>query len=138
MMKDMEQLQLEEEDMDEYEKADLEKFITGKMLNTAWVMSKFESQSKLKEVCNRVLKNKEVSKKKRLLKAKALLHFAEIFGNAKRSPEEAEDARIFEELINDVKNQKRFKKREHNAAAAAIHTEPASQASASQASASGV
>lgn len=136
MMKDMEQLQLEEEDMDEYEKADLEKFITGKMLNTAWVMSKFESQSKLKEVCNNVLKNKEISKKERLLKAKALLHFADIFGSAKRSPEEAEDARVFEELINDVKNQKKFKKREHSATAAKpaqekLHTESASQASAS-------
>ncbi|KAH3902784.1 Caj1p SCDLUD_000375 [Saccharomycodes ludwigii] len=104
---------IEEGNLDAYERADMEKFIMGKVLNTAWVMSKFETQIKLKQVCENLLKDKTVSKKERLNRAHALLHFADKFGSAQRSPEEAEDARVFEEIINDAKKQKKYHKRQY-------------------------
>lgn len=44
-MKELEKLDMDT--MDDYERAEMEKFITGKVLGTAWVMSKFEVQGKL-------------------------------------------------------------------------------------------
>lgn len=104
-MKELEKLDMDT--MDDYERAEVEKFITGKVLGTAWVMSKFEAQGKLRDVCDKILTDKNVPTKQRLEKAKALLYFAEKFGSAVRSPDEAEDARVFEELIFDAQGKKK-------------------------------
>ncbi|SCV01610.1 LAMI_0G12552g1_1 [Lachancea mirantina] len=104
-MKELEKLDMEK--MDDYERAEVEKFITGKVLGTAWVMSKFEAQGKLKEVCDKILTDKNVPTKQRIVKAKALLYIANKFSSAVRSPDEAEDARVFEELILDAQGKRR-------------------------------
>ncbi|CEP63474.1 Caj1p LALA0_S08e03312g [Lachancea lanzarotensis] len=112
-MTELEKLDLDS--MDDYERAEVEKVITGKVLGTAWVMSKFEAQGKLREVCDKVLTDKTVPTKKRLAKAKALIYIADKFGSAVRSPDEAEDARVFEEIIFDAQGSKKktnFKKKE--------------------------
>ncbi|CAR21179.1 J domain-containing protein [Lachancea thermotolerans] len=108
-MKELEKLDVET--MDEYERAEVEKLITGKVLGTAWVMSKFEAQGKLKDVCDKILGDKNVPSKQRVVKAKALLYMANKFASAQRSPDEAEDARVFEELIFDAQGKK--KKADH-------------------------
>ncbi|SCU81531.1 LANO_0B03422g1_1 [Lachancea nothofagi CBS 11611] len=112
-MTELEKLDLDA--MDDYERAEVEKVITGKVLGTAWVMSKFEAQGKLRDVCDKILSDKNVPTKTRLLKAKALIYIADKFAAAVRSPDEAEDARVFEEIIFDAQGKKKkanFKKKE--------------------------
>mgnify|MGYP003365291984 FL=1 len=87
------------EELDQYERAKFESMMAGKALGVMWAMSKFELERKLKEVCNKILSDKSASKKERLAKAKAMLFIADKFSKARRSPEEAEEARVFEELI---------------------------------------
>ena len=87
------------EELDQYERAKFESMMAGKALGVMWAMSKFELERKLKEVCNKILNDKSASKKERLAKAKAMLFIADKFSKARRSPEEAEEARVFEELI---------------------------------------
>lgn len=87
------------DDLDQYERAKFESMMAGKALGVMWAMSKFELERKLKEVCNKILNDKSVSKRDRIAKAKAMLYIADKFSHAKRSPEEAEEARVFEELI---------------------------------------
>ncbi|KAG0666965.1 DnaJ-like protein [Maudiozyma exigua] len=87
------------EELDQYERVKFESMMAGKALGVMWAMSKFELERKLKEVCNKILNDKSATKKERLAKAKAMLFIADKFSRAKRSPEEAEEARVFEELI---------------------------------------
>ncbi|CAB4254036.1 similar to Saccharomyces cerevisiae YER048C CAJ1 Nuclear type II J heat shock protein of the E. coli dnaJ family [Maudiozyma barnettii] len=87
------------DELDQYERAKFESTMAGKALGVMWAMSKFELERKLKEVCNKILTDKSASKKERLAKAKAMLFIADKFSKARRSPEEAEEARVFEELI---------------------------------------
>lgn len=98
------------DDLDDYERAKFESMIAGKALGVMWAMSKFELERKLREVCNRILDDKSVSSKTRIAKAKAMLFFADRFSRAKRSPEEAEEARVFEELILGEQQKQQKKK----------------------------
>ncbi|XBW36549.1 hypothetical protein QEN19_002125 [Hanseniaspora menglaensis] len=109
MMSKMENLDMDSEDLTPEEKAEIESFITGKMLNTAWMMTKYESSSKLKEACNLVLKDSSRPKKERVERAKILLQMGTIFKNTKRTKEEQEEAQMFEDLINESKKKKNFK-----------------------------
>lgn len=98
--KAMEQMnEVNPEELDEYERVKFESMMAGKALGVMWAMSKFELERKLREVCNRILNDKLVSSKERITKAKAMLFLADKFGKAKRSAEEAEEARVFEEMI---------------------------------------
>ncbi|EDO16139.1 hypothetical protein Kpol_1070p22 [Vanderwaltozyma polyspora DSM 70294] len=98
--KTMEQMsEVNPEELDQYERAKFESMMAGKALGVMWAMSKFELERKLKEVCSRILTDRNVPSKERLAKAKAMLYFADKFERAKRSPEEAEEARVFEEMI---------------------------------------
>lgn len=98
--KSMEELsKVNPEELDQYERVKFESMMAGKALGVMWAMSKFELERKLKEVCNKILNDKSATKKERLAKAKAMLFIADKFSRAKRSPEEAEEARVFEELI---------------------------------------
>ncbi|KAL6927829.1 hypothetical protein ACO0SA_004452 [Hanseniaspora valbyensis] len=109
LMSKMESLDLESEDLTPEEKAEIESFITGKMLNTAWMMTKYESSTKVKEACNLVLKDSKRPKKERVDRAKVLLKMGKIFKKAERTKEEQEEAQMFEDLINESKNKKNFK-----------------------------
>lgn len=98
--KAMEQMnEINVDEMEEYERAKFESMMAGKALGVMWAMSKYELERKLKDVCNKILTDPNVPTKDRLLKAKGLLLMATKFSSAKRSPEEAEEARVFEELI---------------------------------------
>jgi hypothetical protein len=60
-------------------KAEYEKRVTGKILAAAWRGSKFEIQSVLREVCDRVLNEKRVKLEKRIERAEALVIIGEMF-----------------------------------------------------------
>ncbi|CAL9728977.1 dnaJ-like protein 1 [Monosporozyma unispora] len=112
--KSMEEMQkVNPEDLDDAERVKFESMMAGKALGVMWAMSKFELERKLKEVCSKLLNDKSVSSKERKERAKALLYFADKFAKARRTPEEAEEARVFEELIlgEQEKNQKRYSTR---------------------------
>lgn len=96
-MEQMNEVNLDE--LQDYERAKFESMMAGKALGVMWAMSKYELERKLKDVCNKILNDPEVPTKERLLKAKGLLLMADKFSKAKRSPEEAEEAKVFEELI---------------------------------------
>lgn len=109
--KSMEEMQkINPEDLDPAERVKFESQMAGKALGVMWAMSKFELERKLKEVCNKLLQDKSVSSKERKERAKALLYFADKFARARRTPEEAEEARVFEELIlgEQEKSHKRY------------------------------
>ncbi|KAL3232939.1 Protein CAJ1 [Nakaseomyces bracarensis] len=105
--KTMEQMsKVDEDTLDQYEKAKFEQDMAGAALGVMWAMNKFELERKLKDVCNSVLNDKSVPSKERQEKAKAMLYIATKFASARRSPEEAEDARVFEEYILGEKQKK--------------------------------
>ncbi|KAK7678370.1 hypothetical protein QCA50_018583 [Cerrena zonata] len=91
-------------DEERYRHAELEKLITGKLLATAWASTKFEVIGILNKVCNKLLNDKTLSKKDRIKRAEAVQFIVE------RSPDEDEDARIFEEMMADATAKKSKKK----------------------------
>jgi DnaJ-like protein len=60
-------------------KAEYEKRVTGKILAAAWRGSKFEIQSILREVCEKVLNDKTVKLEKRVERAQGLVIIGEMF-----------------------------------------------------------
>ena len=67
------------EEWTDEKKAEYEKRVTGKILAAAWRGSKFEIQSVLREVCDRVLNDKKVRLEKRIERAEALAIIGEMF-----------------------------------------------------------
>ncbi|CAK9439920.1 uncharacterized protein LODBEIA_P40200 [Lodderomyces beijingensis] len=95
------------------------RFVTGKVLATAWSLVKFEVTNVLKKVCERVLSEKGLAKKERVARANALLAIGREFMATQRSKEEEDDARIFEEMMADAKvkkdnSKKRTAESKHN------------------------
>jgi hypothetical protein len=66
------------EDWTDEKKAEYEKRVTGKILAAAWRGSKFEIQSVLREVCDKVLNDKKVKLEKRIERAEALMIVGEM------------------------------------------------------------
>jgi len=110
-MEEMIKAQEKGEEWDEYKKAEYERTMTGKFLATAWVSSKFEIQGVLRDVCDKILNDKTVSSKERAAKANALLIIGNEFITAERSEDEAEEARVFEELMAEATAKKHHKKK---------------------------
>jgi hypothetical protein len=67
------------EDWTDEKKAEYEQRVTGKVLAAAWRGSKFEIQSVLRAVCDKVLYDKNVTMDKRIERAQALVIAGEIF-----------------------------------------------------------
>ena len=61
------------EDWTDEKKAEYEKRVTGKILAAAWKGSRFEIQSVLRDVCDKVLNDKSVRMEKRVERAHALV-----------------------------------------------------------------
>lgn len=99
------------DELEDYERAKFESTMAGKALGVMWAMSKYELEKKLKDVCNKILNDPAVPTKVRSVKAKGLLFMADRFSKARRSPEEDEEARVFEELILGEKQRENQKKR---------------------------
>lgn len=89
--------------------AELEKLLMGKVLNAAWHGSKYEIQSTLRDVCDRVIHDKSESKSTRIKRAESLLLLGQVFLNTTRSKSEQEEAQIFEELVADATSKKNKK-----------------------------
>ena len=71
------------EDWTDEKKAEYEKRVTGKILAAAWKGSRFEIQSVLREVCDRVLNDKNVRIEKRVERAHALVISGTIYQNVR-------------------------------------------------------
>jgi hypothetical protein len=94
-------------------KAEMERTMMGKLLGAAWAGSKYEIQGVLREVCDRVLHDKTVPRFKRIERAEALLLMGTIFKVSNRTPEEAAEIQMFEELVAEAaanKHRKRSRK----------------------------
>lgn len=92
------------------EVAEMEKLLMGKILAAAWRGSHMEISSNLREVVSNVLYDERVPKSKRIERAEALKIMGTIFKDAKRSKWEAEEAKIFEELVAEATQKKAKKK----------------------------
>ncbi|KAI9785569.1 MAG: hypothetical protein M1816_000380 [Peltula sp. TS41687] len=90
------------EDWTDEKKAEYEKRVTGKVLAAAWRGSKFEIQSVLREVCDTVLNDKNVSLAKRIERAHALVIAGNVYQQAQRTPEEEGDYMAFEQLMAEA------------------------------------
>ncbi|KAI5954975.1 CAJ1 [Candida jiufengensis] len=119
VMKDQEAFQIKQElgyeptPEEIAEQAERERFVTGKFLATAWSLIKFELTSVLSKVCQIILQEKGIGKKEKLARANAILYIGKQMLAVKRSPEEDEDARIFEEMMADSKMKKQKNKQKH-------------------------
>ncbi|TIA28405.1 DnaJ-domain-containing protein [Aureobasidium pullulans] len=100
------------EDWTDEKKADFERRVTGKILAAAWRGSKFEIQSVLRDVCDKVLYDKTVKVDKRVERAHALLVIGEVFAKAARSADEEGDHLAFEQLMAEAAQKKEKKKKD--------------------------
>ncbi|KAF2454314.1 X-domain of DnaJ-containing-domain-containing protein [Lineolata rhizophorae] len=90
------------EDWTDERKAEYEKKVTGKILAAAWRGSKFEIQSVLRDVCDKVLNDKAIKLEKRMERAQALMIIGEMFSKAARDPDEEGDFMAFEQLMAEA------------------------------------
>lgn len=93
------------------ELAEMEKYLMGKVLAAAWLGSKFEIQGTVRAVCDAVLEDPEVNIDVRVARAKALRCIADVFIAVTRSEDEAEEARVFEELVAEAGKKREKKKK---------------------------
>ncbi|KAG8533034.1 uncharacterized protein KY384_001817 [Bacidia gigantensis] len=99
------------DDWTDERKAEMERRVTGKILAAAWKGSRFEIQSVLRDVCDKVLNDKNVKMEKRVERAHALVLAGNIYSIAQRDPDEEGDYMAFEQLMADAQ-MKRDKKKE--------------------------
>lgn len=69
------------QDWTDEKKAEYEKRVTGKILAAAWKGSRFEIQSVLRDVCDKILNDRSVKLEKRVERAEALIFAGTIFQN---------------------------------------------------------
>ncbi|MCJ1463730.1 hypothetical protein MMC07_002339 [Pseudocyphellaria aurata] len=98
------------EDWTGEKKAEYEKKVTGKILAAAWKGSRFEIQGVLRDVCDKVLNDKNVKLEKRVERAQALVLSGTIYQNAQRDPDEEGDYMAFEQLMAEAAIKKDEKK----------------------------
>ncbi|KAK7553576.1 DnaJ domain protein [Phyllosticta citricarpa] len=99
------------DDWTDEKKAEYEKLVTGKILAAAWRGSKFEIQSVLRDVCDKVLGDKAIKLEKRMERAQALIIIGDLFSKAERDPEEEGDFMAFEQLMAEAAAKKEDKKK---------------------------
>lgn len=73
------------QDWTDEKKAEYEKRVTGKILAAAWKGSRFEIQSVLREVCDKILNDRSVKLEKRIERAQALILAGTIFQHVRFS-----------------------------------------------------
>lgn len=89
--------------------AELEKLLMGKVLNAAWHGSKYEIQSTLRDVCDKVLEDKSETRSKKIKRAESLILLGKTFLKCERTKVEQEEAQIFEELVAEATKKKHHK-----------------------------
>lgn len=102
----LEQLGAELTEEQKVRQMEAERLITGKLLATAWATTKFEVNGVLNKVTRKVLNDKALSKKERVARSEALLFISKLMLSTQRSPEEDEEARIFEEMMAEASAKK--------------------------------
>lgn len=105
------------DDWTDERKMEYERRVTGKILAAAWRGSKFEIQSVLRDVCDKVLYDKSVKLDKRVERAHALVVIGDVFIKAHRTEEEQGDHLAFEQLMAEGMAKKDKKKKEKKTAA---------------------
>ncbi|GMM37269.1 Caj1 protein [Saccharomycopsis crataegensis] len=95
---------------DDIKQREMERTITGKILATAWVSSKFEIQGVLRDVVDQVLHDKSVSSKERVKRAQVIHYIGAKFKSTKRTEDEAQEARVFEEMVAEAASKSRSSK----------------------------
>lgn len=103
---ELEQLGSELTEEQKVRQMEAERMITGKFLATAWATTKFEVNGVLNKVTRGVLNDKLLSKKEKVSRAEAVLFIGKEMLNTQRSPEEDEEARIFEEMMAEASAKK--------------------------------
>lgn len=103
---ELEQLGAELTEEQKVRQMEAERMITGKFLATAWATTKFEVNGVLNKVTRGVLNDKLLSKKEKVSHAEAVLFIGKEMLNTQRSPEEDEEARIFEEMMAEASAKK--------------------------------
>jgi hypothetical protein len=141
------------EDWTDEKKMEYEKRVTGKILAAAWRGSKFEIQSVLREVAERVLYDKAVKLEKRIERAHGLVIIGEMFSKvsfpaaplvffsllsllmvgkiqAARDPEEEGDFMAFEQLMaeSQIKKEKEHKKKKEEKTSSASKKKTSTEA----------
>ncbi|KAH0848032.1 hypothetical protein AYO21_03604 [Fonsecaea monophora] len=100
-------------DWTDEKKAEYERKVTGKILAAAWRGSRFEIQGVLRDVCDRILNDKNVRLEKRIERAHALVLCGTIYQKAERDPDEEGDFMAFEQLMAEsMKKQEKKKEKE--------------------------
>ncbi|KAI4283510.1 MAG: hypothetical protein L6R35_005147 [Caloplaca aegaea] len=94
------------EDWTDEKKAEYEKRVTGKILAAAWKGSRYEIQSVLRDVCDKVLNDRNVKMEKRIERAHALVISGTIYQNAQRDPDEEGEYMAFEQLMAEAQMKK--------------------------------
>ncbi|KAL8932605.1 MAG: hypothetical protein Q9216_006759 [Gyalolechia sp. 2 TL-2023] len=94
------------EDWTDEKKAEYERKVTGKILAAAWKGSRYEIQSVLRDVCDKVLNDKNVKMDKRVERAHALIISGTVYQNAQRDPDEEGDYMAFEQLMAEAQMKK--------------------------------
>uniref|UniRef100_A0A060SZD2 ARAD1C04158p n=1 Tax=Blastobotrys adeninivorans TaxID=409370 RepID=A0A060SZD2_BLAAD len=117
-------------------RAEMERTLLGKILAAAWNGSRFEVQSVLREVCDRVLNDKAVPLEKRTHRAQALILVGKIFKATFRTEEEAQEAQVFEELVAEAaaKKKKKHQRKKNDSHPTSPPPPPPQQATGTQAS----
>ncbi|KAL6449543.1 DJP1 DnaJ-like protein 1 [Candida maltosa Xu316] len=92
--------------------AEMEKYLMGKVLAAAWNGSKFEIQGTVRGVCDNILDDTEVPLDVRVTRAKALRLIGDVFISITRTEDEAEEARVFEELVAEASKKREKKKKD--------------------------
>ncbi|KAI9810032.1 MAG: hypothetical protein M1827_006730 [Pycnora praestabilis] len=90
------------EDWTDEKKAEYEKRVTGKILAAAWKGSKYEIQGVLRDVCDKILNDKNIRMEKRVERAHALVLSGTIYQQAARDPDEEGDYMAFEQLMAEA------------------------------------
>ncbi|KAL8998243.1 MAG: hypothetical protein Q9169_002647 [Polycauliona sp. 2 TL-2023] len=94
------------EDWTDEKKAEYERRVTGKILAAAWKGSRYEIQSVLRDVCDKVLNDRNVKMEKRVERAQALVLAGTIYQKAERDPDEEGDYMAFESLMAEAQMKK--------------------------------
>ncbi|GME94421.1 hypothetical protein B5S32_g1795 [[Candida] boidinii] len=93
-------------EIDEYEKAKMERTMTGKFIGVAWASTKFEIAQTLNKVCSKVLNDKSVPLEVRKLRANIMIEMGNLFKDAKRDADDESDVQMFEELMKEASETK--------------------------------
>lgn len=88
-----------------------EQLLVGKILAAAWSGSKFEIQGNVRAVCEQVLYDESVPLETRIARAKGMKIIGKVFSETTRTELEAEEARVFEELVAEASQSKSRKKK---------------------------